>query len=379
MTKLPQALLPPSASLEALQGNSRATIEWDKFAVALRRYPRSILVALLSAWTLLAAALWLALIIGIIGAIVGASYVGSSTFTLGTGQAGGILGSIAGFFIGAGIAFVFVYGQGIRSAGPHILISLLIGLVFAMVLTMLLIWLEHWLMYFRGYRPPSRREAAIIAPVLADVQAAMGLDSLPQILVADHGALGAWAHTRHVVLSHRLLDEPREQLAAVLAHELHHWRSGDSVALLLVSMCAWPLAFTANAIVCIRNVAGKFGAFITGSLLWPFTVISRFIISPVLALESRKYEYEADAAAVRAGFGLGMMQTLEALKIFEPARTGWETVVNASHPPNEYRIEAVEEDMAVIATAPAPSEIEPKPRRRTRQTSKAMSSSGDAD
>lgn len=352
MADLPEAMRPPSAVIDPLQGRARATVDWNRAALGIRRYPRSILVALISAWTLLAGALWLALLAGIAGAVVGGALGGNASASFGAGQAGGIVGAVTGFFVGAAAGFVFVYGETVLVAGPRILISLAVGLAFAFLLTLLIIWVEHWLMYFRGYRPPSRRESNTLAPVIQEVQEAMGLTSLPQFLIFDQSSIGAWTQTRHIVISRRLLDQPSDQLAAVIAHELQHWRSGDSIGLLLVTTCGWPLAFTANVILFIRRVAGKFGGFLTGTLLWPFTVISRFVITPVLALESRRYEYEADAAAVQSGFGLGMLHTLDGLKIFEPARSGWETVVNASHPPTEYRIEAIEEDMEAMNVAP---------------------------
>jgi len=337
-------------------------IDWSIFVAGIRRYPQSILVALIAAWTLLATALWAALLVGILGAIVGAAGGANASTSFGSTQAGGMVGALGGAIAGAGIGFIWVYGQSIAAAGPRILISLVIGAIFGLVITIVLVWIEQWLMYLRGYRPASKREALILTPILTIVGERMGLTKMPEVLISDKGSVGAWAHTRHIVLAKRMLDLSSEELSGVIAHELHHWRSGDTVGLLLVTMCAWPLALSANLILWIRRGAGKFGGFLTFCMLWPFTVMSRFLIQPVLAHESRKYEYQADSAAFEAGYGRGLIQAFEGMRIFEPARTGWDTVVNATHPPTEYRIEALEDDLQ----APhQPTEPKPRPQRRS--------------
>ena len=339
-------------------------IDWTIFQAGLRRYPRSILVALIAAWTLLATALWAALLVGILGGIVGAAGGANASSTYGATQAGGMIGFLGGAVAGAGIGFIWVYGQSITTAGPRILLSLLTGAIFAALITIIIVWIEHWLMYFRGYRPPSKREALVLAPILATVAERMGITKMPTVLISEQGAVGAWAHTRHVVLSKRMLDLSPDELGGVLAHEFNHWRSGDTIGILMVTMCAWPLALAANMILFIRRSAGKFGGFLTFCMLWPFSLISRFMIQPVLAFESRKYEYEADSAALEAGFGRGLIAALEGMRIFEPARTGWDTVVNATHPPSEYRIEALEDDLANLAAVAAPPPEKPTRSRK---------------
>jgi Zn-dependent protease with chaperone function len=324
-------------------------VTWAAAQRGIVRYPRAVILALLGSWSLLAFALWVAVLTGIIGGIVGffgAAYLAQS-YVQGSGSAVGVIGGLLGALSGIGIGFVVVFGDSIIIGGYRLLVSIASGLVLAGLFTGVLMVIEPWLMYFHGYRPPSRREERVVHPVLQDVAAAMGLRDLPQLLISDTRTPGAWTHTRHVVVSKRLLDLPRDQLGGILAHELEHWRSGDVTGLLFVSMCALPLVFSANIIQFVgRKAGGPLVAFFCTLLVWPFLLISRLMIQPVLTMEGRNYEYEADAAAARAGYGPGLLRALEQLRPFEQERSGWEHVLNATHPPMEYRIEALEDELA---------------------------------
>jgi Zn-dependent protease with chaperone function len=162
---------------------------------------------------------------------------------------------------------------------------------------------------------------------------------------------------RHIVLSTALLDvlEP-DELQAVLAHELHHWRRGDSVSLRIVWAAGLPISLLynlgcvlsgrnkpdANVTVQIpsayRDIAGLFGWF----LLWPTWVVMKLIIGPLTASHGRQCEYEADAAAADVGLSQPLVTALRQITQFEPGRSGWEQVLMASHPATELRIEALQ-------------------------------------
>ncbi len=61
--------------------------------------------------------------------------------------------------------------------------------------------------------------------------------------MADVVVPNALTHMRTVVLSTGLLQAlSDDELEAILAHELHHWRSGDAVGLRMVWVAALPLA-----------------------------------------------------------------------------------------------------------------------------------------
>jgi Zn-dependent protease with chaperone function len=323
-------------------------IQWPAVKVGLSRYPWACFAALLSSWTLLAVALWLAALGALIGGIAG--FVGGShaanQFVAGTGQAGGMLGGLGGMVFGFGVGFIIIYGESLLNGGFQVIIALLLGAAIAAGLTLGSIVYEPWLMWLHGFRRPTRAELRVLHPLADHVGQAMGLPGLPPILIDDIRAPAAWAYARHIVVSKRLLELPTDELGGILAHELHHWRTGDAVGTRFVSMCALPAALSMVIIGACRKQGGTFVGFISLLGFWPFAVLTRFLILPVLAWEGRGREYEADAAAVAAGYGPGLMRALDGLRIFEPSRSGWEEALTAAHPPVDFRLEALEEHLA---------------------------------
>ena len=79
-------------------------------------------------------------------------------------------------------------------------------------------------------------------------------------------------------------------------------------------------------------------------LVWPAFVLVR---PRSRAAHGRSYnrrqEYEADAGAIAAGYGPGLASALAKQKDFEIARSGWEEALLKTHPPIEFRLEAIEE------------------------------------
>lgn len=110
-------------------------------------------------------------------------------------------------------------------------------------------------------------------------------------------------------------------------------------------MCAGPCVIAANLCSFLFVVTAKkqmaILQFCLVVVLWPFLLLARWVIEPVVALESRTDEYEADAAAAEAGYGAGLLAVLEEEQVFEGARTGWQAILTRTHPPTEYRIEAL--------------------------------------
>ena len=84
-------------------------------------------------------------------------------------------------------------------------------------------------------------------------------------------------------------------------------------------------------------------------LLWPALVLVRWVIAPVMVTRGRRLEFEADAAAIAAGYGPALARALTKMGNFETARTGWEAAIMRSHPPIEFRLEAIEEASAASA------------------------------
>lgn len=203
-------------------------------------------------------------------------------------------------------------------------------------------------MRLRGYRRPSRRETALLDPIYQDVGRKLGLRDLPALLIADGlDDRGAWAHPRHIVISKERLREPVDRIGGLLAHELHHWSVGDATGGLFVAMCALPCVISANICSILFCVKAKrtFAIVVVCAaiVLWPFLVLARCAIAPLVGYESRRNEYDADAAAVEAGYGHGLLKMLESNQDLEPALTEWQAVLTKMHPPTEYRIEALQD------------------------------------
>ena len=222
---------------------------------------------------------------------------------------------------------------------------LLLGLLVAFALVVAAVAFERGLLELRGARRMSRREAERIGPLASEVYARYGLKGAPTLLIADRPGLDASAHARHVVLDRPLLDQlTDDELAGVLAHEVHHWRRADAVGLAFVSCCALPVILVYNALAFVSRLH-PVAAVLVWTFGWTFWVSVRLVITPVLGIFSRRHEYEADAAATRAGFGEGLFRALEQLRDLEPGRSGWGRTVAATHPPTELRLEAIEDAM----------------------------------
>ena len=321
-------------------------ITWGAIRPGLTRYPRALFWALAGSWTLLALAIWIGVLVAIIGAVIGffgLANVGNY-YLAGSGSAVGVIGAILGAFAGFGVGFAAVMGTDLITGAERIAVSIACGAALAAVATAFLMFIEPWSLYLRGYRGPSDREKDGLQPVLDAVAGTMGLSTVPDILISDTPTdLDAQAYTRHVVITKPMLKQPAEQLAGILVHEFTHWRNGDTVGLLFVSMCGLPLTLTITFIAYLGRVQHRAVQALATLVGWPFLVITKLMLEPALARDGRDYEYAADAAAVKAGYGPGLYTALEYLAAKEPVRSGWRDVVNATHPPIEYRLEAIED------------------------------------
>ena len=132
-------------------------------------------------------------------------------------------------------------------------------------------------------------------------------------------------------------------IAAILAHELNHWQTGDVVGLTMIKACFFPFVLITNAITWIR-LRSEIAGIIGWTFLWPIWISSRFVVTPLAATASRRAEFEADARAASLGdkYRLGLRRALTTLQMWERPRTGWEEVMAATHPPTETRLERLE-------------------------------------
>jgi Zn-dependent protease with chaperone function len=313
----------------------------------VEQFPLPPLVSLLCGWTFVWIALWMAAIGAFIGFVMG--LLGGSFAGLPLAPANppsfGIVSAMAGAVIGAVVLFLSLYVIGGISGWLSCLVSVATGAVIALLITSIATASEPWSMQMRGYRRLSDRERAHVGPIIDDVCQAMRLTERPTFLISDHVVPAAWAHSHHVVVTSGALELDGGQLGAMIAHEVAHYRASDATYGRFVWACALPVAILTNVQSFVNKRGGQGFGLIIGIVLWPAVVLLHFAIAPAMSSWSRGCEYRADAIAAQAGYGPGLIKLLDDLKIFEPGRTGWSSVMNATHPPMELRVEAIQRRM----------------------------------
>ncbi|MET7376928.1 M48 family metalloprotease [Micromonospora arida] len=275
-------------------------------------------------------------------------------------RSGGLLGGVAGFAIGFLVGFLAVLAlpwMGVADE-PFALLTGLIGTVVAAALigvlyTLYRVLLEPRLLVVSGARQPSRREYARLRPVLDDCARRLGLPSVPRLLMEDDPVLSnARTYARHVVVTTAVLTEPDDEVAALLSHELVHWRTGDEITSAFVRGVGLPLTL-AHALPTwlMRTFPHPGTNFVVFVFFWPVLLTMRYVVLPLHARDVRAAEYRADLGAVLTGHVDGLRRILERRLSFETGRSGWDEAVCATHPPHELRLDALER--ASVAGAPA--------------------------
>jgi Zn-dependent protease with chaperone function len=157
---------------------------------------------------------------------------------------GVILGAALGFGVGVFWVFLGPFQHGVLDGLGTVLGALVTGTVVGLLYTMYRVLFEGRILAVTGARRPSRRERAFLFPLVTDAAAHLGLTNCPAVLIDDAREPNAFAYTRHIVVNQGLLEEfnyEREPIAAVLAHELVHWRNGDAISAAFVRGVALPL------------------------------------------------------------------------------------------------------------------------------------------
>ena len=285
----------------------------------------------------------------------------------------------AGFAAGFVQGFLWIFGGSISAAPAHVLLSLIAGGVLALVITTFCTLFEPVLLDFRSYRRPSRRaQEGGLQALLQEVAESMGLGTGPLIRIADTPAPGVWTYLRHIVLSKGLIDQMDEkEIAAIMAHELHHWSMGDPLTTRFVWGCTFPLVVLTNFYTFIFTRVQSVQRFATFAwvLVWPAYTLLNFVVEPLMVARGRRQEYEADAGAIAAGYGPALASALAKAEDFEIARTGWEEALLRTHPPLEFRLEAIEEAAAKPARrATAASGAGKATNGRSRQSARSTGS-----
>lgn len=269
---------------------------------------------------------------------------------------GGIIGA-AWAAIAAGIqlgwiAFYWPWEQ-LFAGDPAWPVLLIVGqTVTALVVgTSYMVWSVGWegsRLKREGVRDMSRRESEWMMPIVEEVATRMGLRGLPRIKVTDSREVNAFATTRHVVIHKGLLahlDYDREAVAAVVCHELAHWRYADTVGKVFLRGIALPLYLGYGLAQQLERIPFRPIVWILSPLMWGVTVCVRYMVAPVASHLERKHEFRADQVAFRAGYGEGLRTALESFAdTFDGALNGWDEVILRSHPYTELRLEAIEEE-----------------------------------
>ncbi|SDS53836.1 M48 family metalloprotease [Microlunatus soli] len=268
---------------------------------------------------------------------------------------GAALGALAGFLIGLIGPWVLGFSAGWPTGLAILLAQIPIAALCSVLYTTYSIAAERVNFRIRGMRRPSRRERALFQPLLIDCARRLGLTDLPVLLIDDTRETNMYAGSRHLIITRGFMDEfnyDPEPIAGVFCHELTHWRNADCVSNYLVRGVALPLYLLYAAITRVmwlaRRSYGVWAGILTFVLiitLWPIQVCVRLVIMPSQRNGSRMMEYQADQGAVAAGMRAGLRRALARFRAsFDGARNGWEASVGSTHPPNELRLERIEDD-----------------------------------
>jgi Zn-dependent protease with chaperone function len=326
---------------------------WQWLLSGIRRHPRDVLLSLLFAWSGLQLAVWAAFAGAIAGMVLAAGVLGQHPFGA---DLPGIIGSktvspialVLGLVLGFVGGFVGVLVWIIGFHFTQWLGGMIAGAILGALLLIVFTAYERTWLRLRGYRRLSRFEVREIALMVKEVADRMNLDGLPRFAIEDSQMPNAWTHARTIVLTTGLLRNLDDgEIRAILAHELHHWRTGDVVGLYLQTAVAWPLALALNIGHRLGEPKGRGSrnallAFVGWFIGFPAQVITRFLIAPAVASTRRRYEYEADAAAAQLGYSAQLITAIQKIGAFESGRSGWENTLAATHPPVELRVEALQ-------------------------------------
>jgi len=328
---------------------------FDWFVDGLLRHRLGTLAALAASYTALLVSLWASVLGMILGVVVALNMMHHNSFTqlLFNAGASTSVSAVAVFFgalVGAGGGFVSFYTHTLAANPFTLFVGVFCGLLLGIVIVGIIAAFEGQLLAFRGYRPLTREEVRKVSPALQLMGAEYGLQHSPRFAIQESRAPAAFTHMRYIVLTTGLLDTlDQSQLTAVVGHELHHWKMGDSVGQHLVLACAWPIALLYNVASWLSNPHSKGGGppiRVPGFLValgwviaWPAWFLMKFPIAIALRHDMRLHEYEADAAVKQLGYGPQLIEALGILSVYEGGRSGWEHALFATHPTYSQRID----------------------------------------
>lgn len=283
--------------------------------------------------------------------------------------------------LGAAVALLIATGADVSSLVPSAVVGAAAAFVVA-VLATVYSWYSgsSAILRMSGAREISRQEDPELFNVVDEMRIAAGLP-MPRVYLIEETALNAFAtgrdpsHAAVAITTALRARLNREQLQAVIAHEVAHIRHYDIRFALLMATLVGLIVFSADA---FRRAiwhaprssrrSGKGGG--AGLLVMLLIVLLLSIVAPLLAkmiqmAYSRQREYLADAGAVeltrnpqaladalaalandpepaleRANRGTAHLFIVNPLKAMRDSRQQLNSVF-ASHPPTKLRIQRV--------------------------------------
>jgi len=183
---------------------------------------------------------------------------------------------------------------------------------------------------------------------------------LDEKTVTTNAALAGLGRTRRIILGDTLLaGYTREEILAVLAHEVGHYRNRDLPRMIAIAS-ALAVAGLFLAHLALHSLVARFGFAGPGDIAaFPIFVFCLFVFSlvtlPLTNACSRRLEYAADAHAVRElGSAAPLVSALEKMatqNLADRNPAPWIEFLLHSHPSIDRRIRRAR---AVAASAPRP-------------------------
>jgi Zn-dependent protease with chaperone function len=213
----------------------------------------------------------------------------------------------------------------------------------AIVGAIILIFLSPWgeIMARKPYRPLTKREHEYVHPIFTDIFQQTNLSSPPVLLMSDDpNPNGLVISNNTMVLTKGLLAEcPRQEVAAVIAHEFGHIVNGDAreklVGFAINKAGDLTLGIVAGIILLVSNNGQRviFFPFVAIAVVLKLirSILARILLLGFFAID-RKSESKADAFVAELGLGEHMISFLE------KSEDSKKLAFNRTHPRKKDRI-----------------------------------------
>eukprot|EP00210_Caulerpa_lentillifera_P004288 g4091.t1 len=164
-------------------------------------------------------------------------------------------------------------------------------------------------------------------------------------------------NNKRIVLFDTLIKQCNEkEVTAVLAHELGHWKMSHNVYNFFSVQFILLLQFVLFSFVRNSEELYESFGFIEGKPVFVSLVLFSFISSPLnevvdfaTNMVSRRFEFQADAFAVRLGMGSDLRNALIGLEHKNKSALNvdkWYSTFHYSHPPLVERLQAIEQKLS---------------------------------